>query len=128
MVDDDEDDREIFQHALETLNCTAQLVCAFNGINALEQIAHPDFMLPDLIILDLNMPRMTGRQLLAQLRQRAEYRHIPVIIYTTSSSPADYRELMEMGATAFMTKHTSMARMCADLGQLLGQYQIAVNF
>ena len=122
LVDDDVDDCDIFRFALETLQVKANLVCAYDGINALEQMAMPDFERPDLILLDLNMPRMDGKQLLARLRSLPDYAQAPIVVYSTSAAPADINAATEGGATVFMTKHSSLPRMCEDLQTLLLRY------
>lgn len=122
LIDDDEDDCDVFRFALETLRAPVSLVRAFDGVNALEQMAMPDFVLPHLIMLDLNMPRMNGWQLLTRLRERSDYRGVPTVVYSTSSAPADINGAMALGATAFMTKHHSIARMCDDLKILLTEH------
>ncbi len=124
LVDDDEDDCDLFRIALKSLGCEAQCICAFDGVNALEQISHPDFTIPDLIVLDLNMPRMNGRELLVNLRQLPDYAQIPVITYSTTSAPAHHKMMLELGAAAFLTKHNSMPRMCEDLEQILCNYDL----
>ncbi len=124
LVDDDWDDCEIFGFALETLGAPLSLVCAFDGVNALEQMAMPEFVRPDLIVLDLNMPRMNGMEFLAELRKRPEYAQTPVVVYSTSSAPADINGALHGGATAFMTKHSSFPRMCDDLRDVLARYHL----
>lgn len=59
---------------------------------------------PDLILLDLNLPRKDGREVLAELKQDASLRHIPVIVLTTSDAEVDILESYRLCANAYMTK------------------------
>lgn len=86
---------------------------AINGEDALVRLE--EGLVPDLIFLDLNMPRVDGKQFLAELRQIEHLRHIPVIIYTTSSHESDKKETRALGASYFITKPNSLH----ELSQLL---------
>lgn len=103
MVDDDLDDTEIFQEVLSFIDPTIQCSTAENGRDALDKLSRVTFI-PDLIFLDLNMPRMDGKECLRKLKENALLRNIPVIIYTTSSQSKDIEETMEAGAIKFITK------------------------
>ena len=103
VVDDDIDDLQFFGDALAEIDTTIQCVTATNGIEALRQLdqfpARPDF-----IFLDLNMPKMDGKQCLKHLKNNPLFKSIPVIIYSTSRRPEDISEVNELGASAFIVK------------------------
>ncbi|MCG7858238.1 response regulator [Flavihumibacter sp.] len=103
VVDDDLDDTEIFQEVLSFIDPTIQCSTAENGRDALDKLSRVTFI-PDLIFLDLNMPRMDGKECLRKLKENLLLRNIPVIIYTTSSQSKDIEETMEAGAIKFITK------------------------
>ncbi len=103
VVDDDLDDTEIFQEVLSFIDPTIQCSTAENGRDALEKLSRVTFI-PDLIFLDLNMPRMDGKECLRKLKENLILRNIPVIIYTTSSQSKDIEETMGAGAIKFITK------------------------
>ncbi|WP_211999979.1 response regulator [Chitinophaga sp. HK235] len=113
LVDDDVDDRMIFGDVLKELVPDIIYNEAINGEDALERLGNG--LVPDLIFLDLNMPRINGKQFLAEIRQIDHLKHIPVIIYTTSSHESDKRETRELGAAYFITKPNSLH----ELNQLL---------
>ncbi|RBL93999.1 response regulator [Chitinophaga flava] len=113
LVDDDIDDRMIFGDVLKELVPDIIYNEAINGEDALERLGNG--LVPDLIFLDLNMPRINGKQFLAEIRQIEHLKHIPVIIYTTSSHESDKRETRELGAAYFITKPNSLH----ELNQLL---------
>ena len=83
-----------------------------DGVQALEylrkQPPFADAPTPDLILLDLNMPRMSGHELLAELKQDPELKVIPVVVLTTSSRPADIRQSYLNHASCFVTKPVTL--------------------
>ncbi|MBC9910374.1 response regulator [Chitinophaga varians] len=113
LIDDDVDDRMIFGDVLKELVPDIIYNEAINGEDALARLE--EGLVPDLIFLDLNMPRVDGKQFLAELRQIEHLRHIPVIIYTTSSHESDKKETRALGASYFITKPNSLH----ELNQLL---------
>lgn len=115
LIDDDADDREIFQEILFSLNLNIRYEEARNGAHAVEKLNTQSFQKPDLIFLDLNMPVMDGRQFLLHIKQESTYSDIPVIIYSTSSSEEDKAFALKNNAALFMTKHYSMTQLEKDL-------------
>jgi CheY-like chemotaxis protein len=103
LIDDDTDDRELFSEALATVDPIIICDQATDGAEALIRLGDKA-MTPDLIFLDINMPVMNGWQFLSKLKAQDAYRHIPVIVYSTSSNVKDRRIADEMGALCFITK------------------------
>jgi CheY-like chemotaxis protein len=103
LVDDDEDDRELFQIALEEVEHDIHYLEAASGVEALRTLRHSD-TLPDYIFLDLNMPHMNGRECLIELKKDPRLTAIPVIIFSTSNDPRDIEETKILGAIEFITK------------------------
>lgn len=110
LADDDSDDKAIFLEAISELGEDAFLVStAENGHEALEMLDNitADDDLPALVILDQNMPRMTGKETLAQLKQAPRFKHIPVIIYSTYNNTRFIDECRQLGAAAIISKPDS---------------------
>jgi CheY-like chemotaxis protein len=105
IVDDDSDDREILRDAFASALPHHEYVLLESGDRLLEVIAsnEPD-QLPSLILLDLNMPGKDGRETLKELKSDKKYYHIPILIFTTSSSQRDKELAYESGANCFITK------------------------
>lgn len=118
LVDDDLDDHEIFNMALADLGGDVTITTAVNAPQALQQLSFKNNFIPDYIFLDLNMPRMDGKQCLAAIKSQPHLDHVPVIIYSTSSSPGDIKEFMSMGATAFIKKPSSITELSNTLHHL----------
>jgi CheY-like chemotaxis protein len=119
LIDDDEDDREIFLLALEDAHISSSLVTAKNGVDALKMIEEdPDFI-PDFIFVDLNMPYMTGKECLAAIKQIPRLANVPTIIYTTSSYGKDADDARELGAAHFLVKPPSITALTSALNAIL---------
>lgn len=109
LVDDDEDDRQIFTDIVRDVDPEAEVEYAENG---LEMIARLDKMphdeLPGMIILDQNMPRMTGKESLIYLKESPRFNHIPTIVYSTYQVRDFYQECLELGAQDVVAKPDTM--------------------
>lgn len=103
LIEDDEDDQLFFREAIEELLLPVQLLIARNGIQAI-QLLSAVAQLPDLIIMDINMPAMNGMDCLKRLKTDARLESIPVVVFTTSQNPADAEKAMALGATHFSVK------------------------
>ncbi|ANE51450.1 response regulator [Flavisolibacter tropicus] len=87
-VDDDEDDLFIIGEALKTAHDSLHIVSAGDGNEALRYLQGSDTT-PHLIILDINMPGMDGRETLKHLKQHEQWKSIPTVVLSTSSDPLD---------------------------------------
>lgn len=113
MVDDDADDRYLVQVAFEENNISSELVFVEDGSEVLDFLSgqgkyeEKGGRIPHLILLDLNMPKKDGKRVLQEVRALPDYQHIPIVIFTTSKSPDDVRELYQMGANSYISKPSS---------------------
>ena len=85
----------------------ALVVVARDGVEAIEYLFHPGrdaSEMPSLMLLDLNMPRLNGFEVLKKMRQAEETRFIPVVMLTTSDHPEDVRMAYELGANSYLDK------------------------
>jgi len=118
LVDDDMDDHEIFKSALAKVDGDLTLLTASNGYEALDLLSTTS-TLPDYIFVDLNMPRMDGLQFLKEIKKTDTLKNIPVIIYSTSSNPADIAKTKQLGAISFVTKPSRFSDLCSFLQSLI---------
>lgn len=90
-VDDDQDDLMMLRQAIEDIGTDHQIVEAFDGVHALELLRQMKERseLPCLIVLDINMPRLDGKQTLINIKKDQELSSIPVVLFSTSNSPMD---------------------------------------
>jgi len=115
IIDDDEDDQLFLNEAVSDLNIPIECHYANNGEVALSVLREETIPVPDYIFLDLNMPRLNGKECLAEIKKMPRYSHVPVIIYTTSSHQKDVQEIMQSGASYFLTKPTRISELCRKL-------------
>jgi CheY-like chemotaxis protein len=109
MADDDEDDCLLAREALEAGRVMAAFSSVADGVELMEFLlkrvkASEGRDLPDLVLLDLNMPLKDGRQALLEIKSTPALRHIPVIILTTSQEERDIAFTKKAGADSFVTK------------------------
>lgn len=112
IVDDDLDDQELFIEAVNEVDSSIECISSSDCEEALDLLRNSKIELPDVIFLDLNMPRLNGKQCLAELKREAHLRHIPVIIYSTSSEKRDIEETARLGAAHFLTKPNKFEELC----------------
>jgi CheY-like chemotaxis protein len=104
LADDDGDDREFFSEALASLNSNIIFEGVADGKKAIDSIVDNNAVGPSIIFLDINMPIMTGWEVLKKLKSHSEYKSIPVIVYSTSSGEKEKMIAFDLGALCFVTK------------------------
>ena len=104
LVEDSLADIELTLEALSGAKVANEVTVMRDGASALEHLRGAPDEPPDLVILDLNLPRMTGHEVLAALRADEELRRIPVAVLTTSAAEADVARTYDLGANCFLTK------------------------
>lgn len=109
LIDDDPDDQEIFSLALEKITPRVTCEIASDCQEALGMLAPERKFIPDYIFLDLNMPRMNGKQCLKEIRRHPHLNSVPVIMYSTSLIDSDIFELRQLGAMDFLTKPNNIS-------------------
>ncbi|HEX3935498.1 MAG TPA: response regulator [Puia sp.] len=109
LVDDDEDDRQIFTEIVCDVDPEGLVEYAENGLEMIALLNKmPDDELPGMIILDQNMPRMTGKESLIFLKESPRFQQIPTIVYSTYQVRDFYQECLEMGAQDVVAKPDTM--------------------
>jgi two-component system, response regulator len=111
LADDDEDDRLMTRDALRDARLHNELRFVVDGVDLMEYLRHEgrygngaDAPRPGLILLDLNMPRMDGREALREIKRDADLRSIPVVVLTTSKAEEDIVRTYDLGVNSFITK------------------------
>lgn len=107
-MEDNDDDVLLTKHAFKNAQVAVEFHVARDGCEALQRLRrespYQDASLPNIILLDLNMPRMDGRQLLAELKRDERLRIIPTIVLTTSSADDDVLTAYRQHANSYMIK------------------------
>lgn len=110
LVDDDLEDRDILLDALAELGIPSVFHFEENGekaIDFLEDCLNGGHILPTMIIMDLNMPKMNGTQTLRKLKADDRFKNIPVVIYSTSLNSIERQECLALGAHSYIIKPAS---------------------
>lgn len=102
-IDDDIEDQEIFNSALNNVSDRLKCTSLTSAREALQQLSN-HALTPDVIFLDLNMPIMSGKEFLKEIKQIDRLKAIPVIIFSTSSNASMIAETKALGAVDFITK------------------------
>jgi CheY-like chemotaxis protein len=127
LADDDEDDRVLARDALADSRLANDLHMVEDGEELMDYLlrrgryaAPADSPRPGLILLDLNMPKMDGREALREIKSDAGLRRIPVVVLTTSKAEEDIYRTYDLGANSFVTKPVmfdSLVKVMKDLGK-----------
>ncbi len=106
LVEDNQSDQVMVERALEDGKIACDLSVSSNGKKALESLKAMVLSdtLPDLILMDINMPVMDGKQTLQEIRADLELKHLPVVMLTTSNRDIDILESYRLGVNAYLTK------------------------
>lgn len=123
LIDDDADDLEFFSMAMQRLNKQVHCIAYDDAIEALKELSADANFLPDFIFLDLNMPRMQGKQLLREMKKLEHLSNVPFIIYSTSSESHDVEETKALGAVDYVVKAPSIKLLSERLEQVINLYK-----
>ena len=108
LVEDNPGDARLTREALRDARVRNNLHVALDGVEGMaflrRQGKHAAAPKPDLILLDLNLPKKDGREVLEEIKHDDEFRHIPVVILTTSQAEKDIVETYRLRANAYVTK------------------------
>lgn len=112
IAEDDSDDRFLLQAAFEENGFRDKLMFVENGVEVLEHLDNivrkkNDWCYPRFVLLDLNMPKKDGREVLKELKQHPELKKIPVVIFSTTNNEQEMRRCYELGANSYITKPNS---------------------
>jgi len=133
IVDDSPDDVTLTLRALRKNNITNAVDIAADGEEALRRLFPPDEpgagqpgALPALILLDLNMPKVNGLEVLRTIRSHPRTRYLPVVVLTTSTEERDIVNTYDLGANSFVRKPVAFDEFLEAV-RLLGMYWLLVN-
>ena len=108
LVEDDDVDVELIERTLEKDRVLNSLYRVADGVQAMEYLRrtgeYADAVRPDLVLLDLNMPRMDGRETLKQIKEDPELETLPVVVFTSSDDERDIMESYKYKANSYVTK------------------------
>ena len=104
LADDDVDDRLFFEDAFDELKINTSVSTCNDGVELMEYLTNPETILPNILFLDLNMPRKNGFECLLEIRADKKFDDIAIAIYSTSSSEDDIENTFVHGANIYIKK------------------------
>ena len=116
LADDDSDDSFLFNSVFEELDPPRKLTVVQNGNELLSLLSH---FVPDLLFLDLEMPYKNGLECLVEIRNTPALRHLPVVVFSSTTRPANIQTAYEMGADLFFIKPSVFSDLSGAVSTIL---------
>jgi CheY-like chemotaxis protein len=127
LVEDNPDDEALTLRALRKNNIANDVVVAHDGVEALDLLTGPNAgPLPQIVLLDLKLPRMDGLEVLSRLRAHPRTRLLPIVILTSSDEESDLINGYSLGANSYVRKPVDFAQFTEAVRQL-GLYWLVLN-
>ncbi len=121
-VEDNIGDVRLIAEALRETGRDHEIAVAFDGVEALDYLfrrgRYADAWRPELILLDLNLPKKGGIEVLAEINADKELRQIPVVVLTSSSAPQDINRAYALNANRYITKPADLSELFSVVGEL----------
>jgi CheY-like chemotaxis protein len=132
-VEDDADDVLLFQHACQKAGLACNLQAVRDGVEAIAYLSGSDQFsdrqrhpLPELVLLDLKLPRVNGFEVLGWMRKEDRFRRLPVVVFSSSNHEADVNRAYDVGANSFLLKPVDFNAL-VELARTVHQYWLALN-
>lgn len=125
LADDDEDDRLLFTDAFEELKINTKVNTFNDGVELMDYLNAPDSILPNVLFLDLNMPKKNGIECLYEIKANDRFKDIAIAIFSTSSSEEHIEETFVQGANIYIKKpsdFTTLKKVLGDVVTINWQY------
>jgi CheY-like chemotaxis protein len=126
LADDDQDDRMFFTEAFDELKINTIVNTCHDGTALMEYLNDPTTILPNIIFLDLNMPRKNGLECLMEIKKNKRFNHIAIAIYSTSASEEDIENTFIHGANIYIKKpsdFSTLKKVLSEVVTINWQYQ-----
>ena len=125
LADDDEDDRLFFTDAFDDIKITTRVKTYNDGVYLMDYLNSEDAVLPNVLFLDLNMPRKSGLECLKEIKQDQKFKDIAIAIYSTSASEEDIENTFIQGANIYIKKPSdfkTLKKVLAEVVTINWQY------
>lgn len=125
LADDDEDDRLFFTDAFDELKINTRVTTFNDGVELMDFLNNENSILPNVLFLDLNMPRKNGVECLLEIKQNSRFDNIAIAIYSTSSSEEHIEETFVNGANIYIKKPSdfnTLKKILSDVVTINWQY------
>jgi CheY-like chemotaxis protein len=132
-VEDDADDVLLFQHACQKAGLGCNLQTVRDGVEAIAYLCGADQFsdrqqhpLPELVVLDIKLPRVNGFEVLDWMRKEDRFRRLPVVVFSSSNHEADVNRAYDVGANSFLLKPVDFNAL-VEVARTLDHYWLALN-
>lgn len=125
VAEDDPDDRLLIQEAFEEARFTNNIDFVEDGVELMDYLRRPGLPQPGLLLIDLNMPRKDGREVVKEIKADPELKHIPVVILTTSEAESDICRSYRLGANSYIQKPVSFEGL-VEVIKVLNRYWLQI--
>ncbi|MCF6128748.1 response regulator [Flavobacterium sp. AS60] len=125
LADDDEDDRMLFTDAFEEMKINTKVNTFNDGVELMDYLNNPNAVLPNVLFLDLNMPKKNGIECLNEIKKDDRFNDIAIAIFSTSSSEEHIEETFVLGANIYIKKpsdFTTLKKVLSDVVTINWQY------
>ena len=119
LVEDDSVDAMTVKRAMRDLQAGHSIIHSINGEEAMKYLTNPDTEKPFVILLDLNMPKMSGIEFLRIIKNHPELKSIPIVVLTTSKEKRDVLESFYLGAAGYMVKPVDYTKFVEILAKIM---------
>ncbi len=130
LVEDDLNDIELIKRAFAKIKMNIKLDVVKNGVEGADYLgavdSNDDKKVPDLIIMDLKLPKKNGHELLDWIKDREGIKHIPVVVFTSSNESRDIEKAYKLGANSYVLKPVSFEKL-TELIKTLTTYWLSIN-
>ncbi len=125
LADDDEDDRLFFIEAFEELKMQTKVAVYKDGVALMDALNQSDSVMPNILFLDLNMPKKSGLECLQEIKCNARFKDVAIAIYSTSASEEDIEDTFVNGANIYIKKPNNfnvLKKILSDVVTMNWQY------
>lgn len=126
LVEDNPDDEELTLDALRAGGITTEVAVVRDGAEALEFLLGDNRLVPQVVLLDLKLPKVPGFEVLRQIRRASKTRYVPTVVLTSSSEEEDIRGSYELGANSYVRKPVEFGEFVRAV-QAVGVYWMLIN-
>jgi CheY-like chemotaxis protein len=119
VADDDADDLDFFRFAIEKSSSNVKLTTVEDGEELMKWLLQNQNIIPNLLFLDLNMPRKNGYECLIEIKQNPSFQSLPIIILSTTVNPGEMDNLYKNGALYYVKKPNSLKELTLILDKIL---------
>ena len=119
LVEDNIGDVQLVRFVLDNMDSPYEFIQFDSGVDLLEYSKKQSFDDIAVVLLDYNLPKLNGKEMLSEIRKNPTIKNVPVVLFSSSSAPSDIRECYEMGVNGFVTKPLDYVAFCKTIEDII---------